>query len=50
MGKELASRRGELAGKVSRDYIDRMLVGLENWVKGADNGHLAWGIMHFQLG
>jgi len=49
VGKELAGRRGELEGKVSNDYIDRMLVGLENWVKGADNGHLAWGIMHFQL-
>ncbi len=49
VGKELANRRGELTGKVSDDYIDRMLVGLKNWVNGADNGHLAWGIMHFRL-
>ncbi|MBU2532635.1 MAG: methyltransferase domain-containing protein [Alphaproteobacteria bacterium] len=25
-------------------YLDRMVVGLENWVKAADAGHLAWGI------
>jgi sarcosine/dimethylglycine N-methyltransferase len=49
VGKELAKRRGDLGGKISDEYIDRMLVGLGNWVKGADNGHLAWGIMHFQL-
>ena len=49
VGKELASRRDDLDGQVSSDYIDRMLVGLKNWVKGADNGHLAWGIMKFRL-
>lgn len=50
VGDELAKRRADLSGKVSDDYIDRMLVGLSNWVKGADAGHLAWGIMHFKLG
>ena len=50
VGKELASRRQELNDQISDGYIDKMLVGLRNWVKGADNGHLAWGIMHFQLG
>ena len=50
VGEELAKRRDELGGKVSGDYIDRMLVGLDNWVKGADAGHLAWGIMHFKRG
>lgn len=28
----------------STDYLDKMIVGLENWVKAADAGHLAWGI------
>jgi ubiquinone/menaquinone biosynthesis C-methylase UbiE len=49
VAEELVSRRGELKGKVSEDYIDRMLVGLDNWVEGADSGHLTWGIMHFRL-
>ncbi|MEM1138416.1 MAG: methyltransferase domain-containing protein [Pseudomonadota bacterium] len=46
--EELLARRGELAGKVSDDYIDRMVTGLGHWVDGADRGLLAWGIMHFQ--
>jgi len=25
-----------------------MAIGLENWVKAADNGHLAWGIQLFR--
>lgn len=28
----------------SAEYLDKMIVGLENWVKAADAGHLAWGI------
>ncbi len=28
----------------SKAYLDKMIVGLENWVKAADAGHLAWGI------
>ncbi|MEX2643031.1 MAG: methyltransferase domain-containing protein [Acetobacterales bacterium] len=48
VAEELKSCRGSLTGKVSEDYIDRMLAGLGNWVKGADNGHLAWGIIHFR--
>ena len=31
-----------------RDYVDAMLTGLNNWVNGADKGHLAWGIMLFE--
>jgi len=46
--EELAVRRDELEGAVSDDYIDRMLVGLRNWVEGADRGYLAWAIMHFE--
>ncbi len=32
----------------SAEYLDRMVVGLENWVKAADAGHLAWGIQLFR--
>lgn len=35
-------------GKISKDYMDRMLVGLQNWVTAGDAGHLAWGILHFR--
>lgn len=32
----------------SAEYLDKMVVGLENWVKAADAGHLAWGIQLFR--
>ena len=37
-----------LASGASAAYLDRMAVGLENWVKAADAGHLAWGIQLFR--
>ena len=44
---ELDARRDELRGRVSDDYVERMLTGLEHWIDGADDGLLAWGILHF---
>ncbi|MCT7376960.1 methyltransferase domain-containing protein [Chelativorans salis] len=35
-------------GGASAAYLEKMLVGLENWVKAADAGHLAWGIQLFR--
>lgn len=32
----------------SAAYLDKMAVGLENWVKAADAGHLSWGIQLFR--
>ena len=32
----------------SAEYLDKMAVGLENWVKAADAGHLSWGIQTFR--
>ncbi|MFP4537299.1 MAG: methyltransferase domain-containing protein [Dichotomicrobium sp.] len=32
----------------SAAYLDKMAVGLENWVKAADAGNLAWGIQLFR--
>lgn len=44
----LESRQAELKGAISDEYINRMLTGLQNWVNAADNGYLAWGILHFR--
>jgi glycine/sarcosine/dimethylglycine N-methyltransferase len=45
---DLRVRYDALAERCSRDYLDRMLVGLDNWVKAADSGWMAWGILHFR--
>ncbi len=45
---ELEKREGEVQGKVSADYIERMKKGLQYWVSGGNSGHLAWGIFHFR--
>ncbi len=46
--EELTRNYDELVGLSSKEYLDRMLVGLENWVKAADSGYMAWGILHFR--
>lgn len=46
--EELEARRPELEQESSPEYLDKMLVGLKNWVDAADSGHLAWGIQHFR--
>jgi SAM-dependent methyltransferase len=48
VGTELAMRQNDLLGEISLDYLERMLVGLKNWVDAADKGYLAWGILHFR--
>lgn len=48
VGEDLKARYHTLSATVSTDYMDRMLLGLENWVTAADSGYLAWGILHFQ--
>jgi len=45
---ELVSQREALTGKVSPEYVDRMLNGLQNWVNAGNSGYLAWGIMEFR--
>jgi sarcosine/dimethylglycine N-methyltransferase len=44
----LATKRDVLAGKVSDDYMDRMILGLKHWIDAGDNGYLSWGILHFR--
>lgn len=46
ISEELDARRDEL--DASDAFIDRMLKGLRHWVSGAEDGLLAWGIMHFR--
>jgi sarcosine/dimethylglycine N-methyltransferase len=46
--QELSTRREELEGKVSSEYIDRMIQGLGHWVDAGDSGYLSWGVMLFQ--
>ena len=46
--QELIKRREELTGKVSDEYIDRMIQGLSHWIDAGSNGYLSWGIMQFR--
>jgi sarcosine/dimethylglycine N-methyltransferase len=46
--QELEQRRQELAGKVSDEYIARMIQGLGHWIEAGAKGYLAWGILHFR--
>ena len=46
--QELAQQREKLSGRVSDEYIDRMLQGLGHWVDAGDRQYLSWGIMHFR--
>lgn len=46
--KELASRRESFSGKISSEYVDRMLQGLKNWVDAGKAGYISWGILHFR--
>lgn len=43
----LEERYDDMRDYSSTEYLDRMLVGLGNWVKASDQGYLKWGIMHF---
>lgn len=46
--QELTKRMKELGGKVSPEYIERMIQGLGNWIDAGEKGYLAWGILHFR--
>lgn len=48
VGESLRSDYKTLSGDVSHQYLDRMITGLDNWVKAADDNYLAWGILYFQ--
>lgn len=46
--EDLQARYEEMREQLSKDYLDRTLSGLANWVAAADAGHLAWGIHHLR--
>ncbi len=46
--EELESRSGEIAGKISGDYVERMKKGLRHWIEAGSKGALNWGILHFR--
>jgi sarcosine/dimethylglycine N-methyltransferase len=46
--QELEQRRESLAGKVSDEYMTRMIQGLGHWIEAGSKGYLAWGILHFR--
>lgn len=50
-GKVLAritERDEEIARVCSREYIEKMKVGLGHWVEGGNKQYLKWGIFHFR--
>lgn len=46
--EQLEARRDELQRRSAPEYLDKMQIGLKNWVSAADEGQLAWGIQHFR--
>ncbi|MGF1543762.1 MAG: SAM-dependent methyltransferase [Parvularculaceae bacterium] len=45
---ELEKNRETYQGRISGDYIERMLSGLSNWVDAGRAAHLVWGVLHFR--
>ncbi len=48
VAEELEKNRDSLKGKVSDEYIERMLTGLAHWVDAGNHGYLSWGILYFK--
>ena len=48
VGEDLRANYDHVAAISSKAFLDRMLQGLDNWVKAADSGYMAWGILHFR--
>ncbi|MBW7857188.1 MAG: methyltransferase domain-containing protein [Leptonema sp. (in: Bacteria)] len=44
----LESNEQQLKSKISKDYIDRMKIGLKHWVDAGNRGDLSWGILEFE--
>ena len=48
VSEELQEIYNSICKLSGRHYVENMLHGLDHWGDGADNGFLAWAIMHFQ--
>lgn len=47
--RELVENQDSLIARgVSREYIERMKVGLQHWIDGGHKGYLAWGMFLFR--
>ena len=46
--EETLNHESRLLNQVSLEYLDRMKQGLNHWIKGAQQGHLTWGIWNCQ--
>lgn len=46
--QELERRDSELSEFCSKDYRERMKIGLKHWINAGNMGQLAWGILHFR--
>ena len=42
------AHEADLAANVTSDYVINMKKGLQHWIDGGKNGHLAWGIFNFR--
>jgi SAM-dependent methyltransferase len=47
--EETERRHGELAGRVSDEYLARMKAGLRHWVDGGNASNLAWGMFYARV-
>jgi sarcosine/dimethylglycine N-methyltransferase len=48
VAEETQANYKTMCNVASKDYIDRMLTGLQHWVEAGKNGYLSWGILHFK--
>ncbi len=45
---ELVMRKTEINEHISEAYINRMLTGLNHWIKVGNEGQLSWGTIHLR--
>ena len=46
--EETEAHEADLTADVTSDYVTNMKKGLQHWIDGGRNGHLAWGIFNFR--
>jgi sarcosine/dimethylglycine N-methyltransferase len=46
--REIETHYDDILTLCSRDYVDRMKVGLKHWVEAGQKGYLKWGVLHFR--
>jgi sarcosine/dimethylglycine N-methyltransferase len=46
--QETENQYDDIVDACGKEYIDRMIQGLNHWVRAGNKGHLNWGILHFK--